>query len=169
MLPTLHAIASTSLRLVSAALGTPTSTPVFLRFHPTIESYQRATGQPWFTSASTRGHTIDLLPAPVLQQRGLLESTLRHEFAHAITGDRLRGAPLWVHEGVAVWAARGRSKADSAPKRRAAAALNCPADSAFTNATSADALRRVYDLAEQCYVRDRAAGRSWRTWVRAAN
>ncbi len=144
-----------SLSEVGARLGSTVPPSVQLRFHPTVESYQRATGQPWFTAASTRGDVIDLLPVPVLRQRGLLEPTVRHELAHVLTGRALRRAPRWVSEGVAVWAERG------APV--AGAALVCPADAEFEAAASAEALRRVYDRAAACYARELRRGRSWTT------
>ena len=131
-----------SLADVGARLGAAATGTVQLRFHPTVESYQRATGQPWFTSASTRGDTIDLLPLPVLRQRGLLESTVRHELAHVLTASTLGRAPRWISEGVAVWAERGTPAA--------AASAACPADAEFAAAASADALRRVYDRAAAC-------------------
>ncbi len=142
---------------VRTALGAPADVNLLLRFHPTVESYERASGARWFTTATTSGTTVDLLPLQVLRQRGLLESTLRHEFAHVLTRDTLGAAPRWMHEGLAEWAAIGSR---AAPAARAAAA--CPSDAAFTRAGSGEALRRVYEQALACYERERAAGRGWR-------
>lgn len=144
-----------SLMDVRTRLGADSNPPVLLRFHPTVESYQRATGQPWFTAASTRGETIDLLPVTTLRQRGLLEPTVRHELGHVLTQRALAGAPRWLSEGVAVWAERGASAAGSADA--------CPADPEFTEAASAEALRRVYDRAAACYARELQRGRPWST------
>ena len=159
-------MAQTALRSVASALNAPPTTAIALRFHPTVESYQRATGQPWFTAAATHGHVIDLLPVNVLRQRGLLESTLRHELAHAMTSDALQRAPLWVQEGVAMWASRPRDGSPPVAAAAAAAAVSCPSDADITKATSAEVLRKMYAAAEQCYVRDAAKGRSWRSWNR---
>ncbi|MEQ1727061.1 MAG: SpoIID/LytB domain-containing protein, partial [Vicinamibacterales bacterium] len=148
-------LAERSLADVRARLGATAAPAVQLRFHPTVESYQRATGQPWFTAALTRGDVIDLLPVPVLRQRGLLEPTVRHELTHVLTGRALSRAPRWVSEGVAVWAERG------APA--AGAAVVCPADAEFEAAASAEALRRVYARAAACYARELQRGRSWTT------
>jgi len=142
-----------SLADVAARLGTTAASPVQLRFHPTVESYQRATGQPWFTAAATRGDRIDLLPLPVLRQRGLLESAVRHELAHVLTARALSGSPRWLSEGVAVWAERGAAAA--------APGAACPADPEFETAASPEALRRVYDRAAACYARELQRGRSW--------
>jgi stage II sporulation protein D len=166
----LTTIAASALRAVAAALDAPLTTPIALRFHPTVESYQRATGQPWFTSAATHGHVVDLLPVTVLRQRGLLESTLRHELAHAVTSDVLQRAPLWVQEGVAMWASRSGTAGTQTPQGvTTGTGVSCPSDADFTRASSAETLRKVYAAAEQCYVRDLAKGRSWRTWPRAAD
>lgn len=156
-------MAQAALRSVASALDAPVTTPIALRFHPTVESYQRATGQPWFTAAATHGHVVDLLPVNVLRQRGLLESTLRHELAHALTGDVLRRAPLWLQEGVAMWASRTRSSGEQPPQPLSPTA-SCPSDADLSKASSADVLRKLYVVAEQCYARDLARGRSWRTW-----
>ncbi len=163
--PALTTLAQAALRAVATALDAPLTTPIALRFHPSVESYQRATGQPWFTSGATRGHVVDLLPLTVLRQRGLLESTLRHELAHALTSEQLQRAPLWMQEGVATWASRSRAAGDRTPPVAAGASLSCPSDADLTKASSADVLRKMYVAAEQCYVRDLAKGRNWRSWT----
>ena len=159
-----------ALRQVSVALGATTDTfPIALRFHPTVESYQRATGLAWYTAGATHERTIELLPFGVLRQRGLLESTLRHELAHALTNERLQGAPRWMHEGVAVWASRSQSAAAERTAVPVPTVISCPSDAELTRASSADAIHRLYDQAAQCYARELAAGRSWRAWIKSAN
>ena len=61
-----------------------------LRLHPTVESYQRATGQPWYTAGATLDTEIHLVPLTVLRERGVLERTIRHEIVHLLTHDRAR-------------------------------------------------------------------------------
>jgi hypothetical protein len=101
----------------------------------------------------------------VLRERGLLESTLRHELAHALTADALNGAPRWMHEGVATWASQ-QSVSPSLPGAAPApATTSCPTDAEIAESASADALRRVYTAAARCYAREVAQGRSWKTWV----
>jgi hypothetical protein len=138
-------------------LGVATSPPFAIRFHPTVESYQRATGQPWFTSGTTRGAEIHLLPLTILTRRGVVESTLRHEVVHVLTASSLDDAPRWVHEGVAEWAAH--SDGDREPLQ--GQPLICPSNDEFRTATSAAALRRLYARSAACYARDVAAGRTW--------
>ena len=49
---------------------------VTLRFHPTTDDYERATGQAWFTSGAVVDHELHLLPLAVLRERGVLERTI---------------------------------------------------------------------------------------------
>ncbi|MGC4083429.1 MAG: hypothetical protein QM736_15295 [Vicinamibacterales bacterium] len=149
-----------ALEAVSARLGTGAPAMLTLRFHPTVESYQRSSGSAWFTAATTMGENMEFLPIRVLRARGIVESTLRHELAHALTRDALRDAPRWLHEGVAEWAARG-SRAPTASI--GAASATCPADAEFTRASSAADLQRLYDRSVVCYERDLRQGRSWKT------
>ena len=93
----------------------------------------------------------------------------RHELAHVLTDQRLQGAPLWMHEGVAVWASRSGPAADQTPASGGSVAVSCPSDAELRKASSADALRRMYEQAVRCYANELAAGRSWRTWVRPVN
>ncbi|HMD30400.1 MAG TPA: SpoIID/LytB domain-containing protein, partial [Candidatus Acidoferrales bacterium] len=75
-----------------------------LRVYPTVSVYRNATGQPGSVAASTRGHTIRLEPAEVLNAAGVLDSTLRHEFLHLLIEGRARpGLPLWFREGLALY------------------------------------------------------------------
>ena len=127
---------------------------IVLRFHPTVESYQRATGRPWFTAGATRGTEIDLLPLTVLRQRGLLEPTLRHELAHVLPPAPRAGEPLWLQEGRAVWAERHGSTSVVSEPALSSGPTTCPADAEFSRATSGDALGRVYARALGCYERE---------------
>lgn len=156
-----------ALAAVTSRLQPDAIPPLTLRFHPTVESYERASGSPWFTTATTHGRTVDLLPLDVLRRRGLLGSTLRHELAHAATADALSRAPRWVHEGVAEWASRGDAARGRPPAPDASSAPACPADIEFMRASSAQQLSRLYDRALVCYLGDLRAGRSWKTWQQA--
>ena len=66
---------------------------ITITVHPTVESFGRATGQPWWVAAATVGRTIDLLPVSVLRQRGILDSTVRHEVAHVVVDPSLASRP----------------------------------------------------------------------------
>jgi SpoIID/LytB domain protein len=124
-----------------------------LEFHATVEAYQRASGQPWWTAGSARDGHIDLLPLSALRSRGILERTVRHEIAHVLTAPRLGGRPLWVTEGAAIFF----SGEPLGPADRAA----CPSDDELGHSRSAEELRAAYARAGACFARAIAAGRPW--------
>jgi hypothetical protein len=131
-------------------------------FHPTVEAFSRATGQPWWIAARTSGTRIDLLPRAVLAGRGTLGSTLRHEFVHMLTEPALKGRPLWIREGLAVvMAGEVSSPARPAGDRAGAPDLACPSDEVLRASRSADAWRRAYDSAGRCMAKALADGRRW--------
>lgn len=144
-----------SRRLVSLSTELAVALPerVVLRFHPTVESYQRETRQRWFTAASTHGTTVDLLPLSTLKRRGILESTLAHELVHVLTAATLVGRPLWVAEGVASYFAGEHSDAPLAA---------CPADAQLQTPSSPDVLRRALEDATACVAAQLRTGKSWR-------
>lgn len=147
-------LVASSLEAVAARLHASIPPAIVVRFHPTVESYQRATGRAWFTAGSTRGTQVDLLPLSTLRTRGLLDVTLRHELAHVVTSASMEGQPLWMREGAAVWAEQARQP------DRGAAAVPCPSDEEFERAASAEALRGLYDRARACYEKAGKLG-SW--------
>ena len=68
------------------------------------------------------GHRIELQPVALLRQRGVLTTTLRHEFVHAaLEASGGARAPLWLVEGLAVYVAgEGPTLARNAPKKKLA-------------------------------------------------
>lgn len=159
--PSVQALVSSVLREVESLLGAQVPQPLTLTFHPTVESYERTSGQRWFTAAAASGRTVHFLPLAVLRQRGLLERTIRHELVHATTDTALKGAERWLAEGVAEWAERQHGRERAAP--RALTTAVCPSDSEFVSAESAEALRSLYQRAGDCYERAVRAGGSWKT------
>jgi stage II sporulation protein D (peptidoglycan lytic transglycosylase) len=167
----IETVAGSALRTFSSMLGVPCPPVVRIVVQPTVEAYARATGQPWWTSGAARGTRIDLVPASVLRQRGILDETLRHELAHVVTGARLSGRPIWVREAVATKLAAGARLVGPPPARAAAAsdgstaapgpAPSCPTDGEWRSLRSADAMRHAYRLASACFDAQRAAGRAW--------
>lgn len=132
-----------------------------LVFHPSSDSFHRETGDAWWTSGRTRGARIDLLPPAVLRERGSVESTLRHELAHALTGSALEGRPEWVKEGVAMHFAgepppASLLGADGVPRR-----VKCPSDDDVRRPVSAASARLAYGLAAACVTRALAQGMRW--------
>lgn len=140
------------------ATATGAATPARLRVtvHPTVESFGRATGQPWWMSGASDGATIDLLPITVLRQQGQLERTIRHEIAHVLLDAALAKRPMWVREGAAAYYARPASARASAADRVA-----CPSDAELTRALSAGAQRDAYARAEACFARAIGEGKKW--------
>jgi len=123
--------------------------------HPTVDSFGRATGQPWWVSGATDGAAIDLLPLTTLRQQGQLERTLRHEVAHALLDGALSRRPMWVREGAAAYFA-------SPPAARTAPArVTCPKDVELLRPISAGAQREAYARAEACFARAIADGKRW--------
>ena len=137
------------------ALSLPATVPLRVRFHPSAESYQRATASPWFTNGAIAAGEMHFLPVDVLDGRGLLGRTVRHEIVHALTDRYLVDRPLWVREGAAVYFSMDRKAGEEAPR------LECPTDADIRQATSPGALSLAYTEALSCFARQIASGRSW--------
>jgi stage II sporulation protein D len=70
--------------------------------HRTTQDFVAATGQPWWVAAVTRGRRIELQPLHTLRRRGVLATTLRHEYTHVVVEALSRKqAPRWLGEGLA--------------------------------------------------------------------
>lgn len=110
--------ADLSRRLESASVGGGVPT-VEVFIYETTGDFVGATGQPAWVAASTEGRRIGLQPLEVLRRRGVLATTLRHEFVHAALDTLGHGhAPRWLVEGLAVYAAgEGPQLARGAPRQ----------------------------------------------------
>ncbi len=124
--------------------------------HPTVDSFGRATGQPWWVSGATDGSSIELLPVTILRQQGQLDRTVRHEIAHALLDGSLAKRPMWVREGAAAYFSRPAAASGAKPER-----VPCPADVELLRPVSAGAQRDAYARAEACYARAIAEGKRW--------
>jgi stage II sporulation protein D len=155
-------LATRLLDAIARKLDVPVPSEMDLRFHPTVEAYSRATGQPWWTAARTTGTRIDLLPRGVLQERGILASTLQHEFVHVLADPSLSGRPLWVREGLAVvLAGELTSQTTGRVESRGTDGAACPPDADLRTPQSADAWRRAYQAAGRCVAWALSSGRRW--------
>lgn len=137
--------------------GMPAPPLIRVTVHPTVESFGRTTGQPWWVSAATLGAAIDLLPAAMLRRQGSLERTLRHEIAHVLVDERLAGRPMWVREGAALFL----SSPPDASTVRPDARMTCPSDAELLRPVSAGGQRDAYARAEACFRRAVAGGKAW--------
>jgi hypothetical protein len=133
-----------------------------LRFHPSVDSYQRSTGKPWFTSGTTIGSELHFLPLAVLRERGTLERTIRHELVHALTEPALAGRPIWVREGAAFYFTREPGQPDDTAAKRPAGRGACPSDRELLQPLSPGALMLAYDRAAACFADRVRAGKEWR-------
>lgn len=123
--------------------------------HPSVDSFGRATGQPWWVSGATEGASIDLLPITVLRQQGQVDRTIRHEVTHAMLDAALANRPMWVREGAAAYFA-SPSQTHGRPER-----VPCPSDAELLRPLSAGAQRDAYARAEACFAREIADGKRW--------
>jgi hypothetical protein len=139
---------------IAQATGTTIQT-LRVTVHPTVDSFGRATGQPWWVSGATNASTIDLLPVTVLRQQGRLERTVRHEVAHALLDAALATKPIWVREGAAAYFAN--PAAHSAKPDR----VPCPSDIELLRPISAGAQREADARAHACFARAIADGKRW--------
>jgi SpoIID/LytB domain protein len=123
--------------------------------HPTVDSFGRATGQPWWVSGATEGSSIETLPIAVLRRQGQLDRTIRHEVAHALLDASLANRPMWVREGAAAYFS------DATPRKGKPPRIPCPTDAELLRAISAGAQREAYARAEICFARAIADGKKW--------
>ena len=136
---------------------------VSVRFHPTTQSYERSTGQAWFTSGAIVGSEIHLLPLAVLRDRGVLERTIRHELVHLMIDEALVKRPAWVREGAALYFSGQRPDSAEAESRfKPRSRLSCPEDAELLQPISAGSLSNAHTRALACFARQAGDGRSWR-------
>ena len=159
---------------LARALRAAAPARVTLRFHPTTDSYERATGQAWFTSGAVVGGDRHLLPLATLRDRGVLERTIRHQLVHVMTDAALGGRPVWVREGAAIYFADLGTPAPGGtldrpvppqpdrPAFRPQPRGSCPADAELLRPVSVGALSTAHARARACFARQIAAGRAWR-------
>ncbi|HMJ82185.1 MAG TPA: hypothetical protein VK504_03400, partial [Vicinamibacterales bacterium] len=151
---------------VAKALGVAPPPRVTLRFHPTTDAYEKATGQPWFTSGTLVRGEIHVLPLATLRDRGLVDRTIRHQLVHLMTDTALAQRPAWVREGAAIFYAGGAPPVPTGsrpppafkPERR----TPCPDDIELLRPVSVGALSYAYARARVCFEKQIAAGRNWR-------
>lgn len=148
---------------IASQLGVAAPARIAIRFHSSIQSYEQATGLPWFTSGVILDGDVHLLPQSVLRERGVLERTIRRELAHVMIDEPLARRPAWVREGAAIYVSGGRpdpTEADSPFRPRSR--LPCPDDLELLQPVSAGALSNAHARALACFARQAGDGRSWK-------
>lgn len=139
---------------IAKATGTNVQT-LRVTVHPTVESFGRATGQPWWVSGATSAAAIDLLSVTALRRQGQLERAIRHEVAHALLDGALAEKPMWVREGAAAYFAHPALRS-TRPDR-----VQCPSDVELLRPVSAGTQREATSRAEACFARAIADGKRW--------
>lgn len=107
VLTTLESARSDFLRRANAASISIGELPMLdIRLNESTGDFTARTGQPWWAAAATKGNRIELQPATLLKRRGVLITTLRHEFAHVVIDKASHNrAPRWIEEGFAIYLA----------------------------------------------------------------
>jgi stage II sporulation protein D len=104
------------------------------------------TGMPPWAAAATHNNRIELQPLSLLKQRGILETTLRHELVHvvidAVGGNR---TPRWLAEGIALHLA-GEGKLLE-QERNAVALRPKELEDKLANAKTAAEMKQAYAAA----------------------
>jgi SpoIID/LytB domain protein len=121
------------------------------------------TRQPWWAAAATKEHQIELQPIAVLQRRGILETTIRHELVHVLIDGLGSGrTPRWLAEGMALnVAGEGPMLQRYLPKSRiSTVALEQQLASASTPEEMRTAYAAAYDEVRNM-IKNRGEARVW--------
>ncbi len=95
------AMAERELAAAAARLHVTAPHGIELRVYPDLDSFRNATGEPGWVAARTDGRRVHLQPVSVLESRGALESTVRHEMLHVVVESvAAPGLPVWFREGL---------------------------------------------------------------------
>ena len=142
------------------------SPSVRLVVHATADAYTEATGLPWYTSGAAAGGSVHLLPLAYLQDRGLLERTVRRALVRVLVDTALGDRPEWVRVGASVYYAEPDGAPPAQPSRPSFFRLeprpSCPDDRELRQPASPGELNAALGRARSCFSRQVASGRSWR-------
>ena len=142
---------------LTTRLGVPAA-PLTFQLHGSVDTFRRATGQPWWVSTVVRGASIDLAPAAVLDLRDGLDRAVRSAVAEALVAPLLHDRPAWVRVGASRYFSKGEPAAAPTEGR-----IHCPDDAELVAATSAAGQREAEARAESCFAQALAKAQDWRT------
>jgi hypothetical protein len=129
-------------RVSSAGLDTHLPT-LEITFNATTGDFVARTGMPSWAAAATKKNKIELQPLALLKQRRILETTLRHELAHALIDALGNGqTPRWFAEGMAIYLA-GEARRFNITNSTSATNI----EQALATAKSADDMKAAYAAA----------------------
>ncbi|HEU4870462.1 MAG TPA: hypothetical protein VFT08_06405 [Pyrinomonadaceae bacterium] len=112
-------------------------------FNASTGDFIARTGMPSWAAAATRKNRIELQPLTLLKQRRILESTLRHELAHALIDALGNGqTPRWLAEGMAIYLA-----GEGIRFRPTNSASTADIEQTFATAKSAEDMKVAYAAA----------------------
>lgn len=115
------------------ASGINVALPIIVRTFASTTAFREGTLAPGWVAAFTEGQWIGTQPLRILAARDLLDTTMRHEFVHALVEHEAGpSAPLWLREGlVEAW-----TKANPRDARAAPTMTPQAVDAALAQATS---------------------------------
>lgn len=133
-------------RTDSAAIHTSATLPLDVLIHDTTADFVAATGQPWWAAAVTHDNLIELQPLEILRSRGVLNQTLRHEYAHTVIEMLSHGhAPRWLEEGLAAHVAGEGALLSQEPVKEQLSVDDL--ERRLSQPASAEAMRSLYAAA----------------------
>jgi stage II sporulation protein D len=113
-------MAETELHYLRSRWHLSLNTPLDIYAYPDLESFRNGAGEPGWVAAHTQGNRIEMQPLAVLESRGVLRSTLRHELLHVLIEAHAKpGLPVWFREGLAQNLAGDADAGGEAANRRA--------------------------------------------------
>ncbi|MGH9898451.1 MAG: SpoIID/LytB domain-containing protein [Pyrinomonadaceae bacterium] len=109
-----------SRKFMQASLYPANDQKIEVIIYSSTGDFSGVTGQPWWTVGLTTGKKIELQPISVLRKRGILATTLCHEFVHTQINQISAGNPSrWLSEGVAIYlSGEGPSLLQFIPKKK---------------------------------------------------